>query len=239
MWGGCGLHPNDMSFFFFCVCIRVAGAGGGVLSLMCESSWPSPLLLSLHSMRCVCASKGMCAFTLCGSGGDTLLMCVCLHACCAFTCMCVCVMVYGVSIPVCCMCMCEVGKAVVSHPHASIACYHGSHTASTPPPHVLLLFFNLTNISSLSSSSSSYISSSSFSSLTHRWLPHHHQWHHHSLPSTLLWWIILYVEIFSLLLSSTSQQGKPECQPIVRKMRRSSVCLWRLGLFSSCVTLVM
>lgn len=184
MWGGCGMHPNDMSF----LCVCGMGAGGGVLSLMCESSWPSPPLCALCvRLSCVCVC--LCERPV----GDLCLCCasyiqrasharkpsLCMHD--RFLQVCA----YGVSIPVR-VCVCAVGKAAVSHPQASVACYHGSHTAGTPPSHVLLFFstslpyplpppllfpFWLTNDSPTTTNDIT------------------------TPPNTLLWWIIQYVEI--------------------------------------------
>lgn len=114
-----------------------------------------------------------------------------------------------------CLCMCEVAKAVVSHPHASIACYHGSHTASTPPPHVLLFFFYPPLFLILFLLHRLLFFFLSDSQMTPPPPPMT------SLPPSLaLCCGESYCTLrFSLLLSSTSQQGKPECQPLIRKMR--------------------
>lgn len=119
-------------------------------------SHPDPPLLSLHFVwhMCVrtsvyqhaCIYRGMFMFNggVCSSNTMKEALYACMTCYYVFAC-------HGEwrEHPcVLCVCACAVGKAVVSHPQASIACYHGSHTAGTPPPHVCVcvcvcFFFNL------------------------------------------------------------------------------------------------
>lgn len=239
MWGGCGLHPNDMSFFFLffiflmsvCVCERERATGPwGEECYHWSVSHPDPPLLSLHFMWRVCVCEGG-AFML---NGDALNA--------SKEAMIVCMIYYSVHVyhggwreHPCVMWACKVDKAEVSHPQASIACYHGSRTAGTPPLHV---FFFFTHLSSLSSSSS--ISSSSFSSLTHRWLPTTATDDIITPSQTLCCGESYCTSRFSPLGSSASQQDRPKCYPFIHKillksLKRSSLDGWLL-MFVAWVT---
>lgn len=175
--------------------------GGGVLSLMCESSWHPLPTTAATALRPSCGVRvhiSMCILMGDWSWGshETDCVCVCYSARYEHPCV---------------VCACVAGKAAVSHPQASVACYHGSPAAGTPPPHIPNPFFffkSQTHLSSLSSSSSSN-SSSSLSSLTHEWLPPHRLWHHCPPPNAVLWWIILYVET-----SSTERRGQTWMSPV-------------------------
>lgn len=93
---------------------------------------PPPPRSALH-VACVhmlaCASQGEP-----GVGADPQVMKQAVRVCVR-----VCVTVHGEHL--CVVCACVAGKAAVSHPRASVACYHGSQAAGTPPPHLPDPFF--------------------------------------------------------------------------------------------------
>lgn len=111
-----------------------------------------------------------------------------------------------------CVCVCVVGKAVVSHPQASVVCYHGSHAAGTPPPHViffypplfLILFLLLQLLLFFFLSDSQMTPTPTANDIT--------------TPSLTLCCGESYCTLrFSLLLSSANQRGEPECHPFIHK----------------------
>lgn len=182
MWGGCGLHPNDISFSLFSVWL-----GQGEECYHWSVSHPDPPLPLSHHFTCKCVYVSYVVLMSCTSCLCTRVMLVhngewrehprvrCVHTC-------------------------EAGKAVVSHPQASIALlpwvtlsrYSTSLPCPPPPP-----------------------PSPPFSSLNQRWLPPFPlspppMTSSSPSPNTLLWWITLYVEIFFCSSPQTKQQYKPE-----------------------------
>lgn len=161
---------------------------------------------------CLCERR---VFMLCGRPHASETGCARIAWCVFFFFTCMCAVANGV-----CR-VCEVGKAVVSHPQASIACYHGSHTAGTPPPHVLLFFFLPTSLPYPLPPPPSppllfplWLTDDSPTTTTNDI----------TTPSLTLCCGESYCTLrFSRLLSSANQQGKPECHPFIHKIRLKSL----------------
>lgn len=227
----CPSSSSSSSSSCLCVCVwERERLGHGGRSVIIEV-W---VILTLPSSPCT-----LCGVCVC-EGGAFMLNGDALNA--SKEAMIVCMIYYSVHVyhggwreHPCVMWACKVDKAEVSHPQASIACYHGSRTAGTPPLHV---FFFFTHLSSLSSSSS--ISSSSFSSLTHRWLPTTATDDIITPSQTLCCGESYCTSRFSPLGSSASQQDRPKCYPFIHKillksLKRSSLDGWLL-MFVAWVT---